>query len=93
MEAVLQHRDFGTGLPLKEVMDAFFGENTPESVKELFWKMFQCWVTKDCKIRADISDEEIALFFDQLIDLVAAAYTVHQANRAPQTGQKGNQNE
>ena len=63
-------------------MDAFFSANTPETVKTLFWSMFQCWVTKDCNLKAEISDEEIALFFDQLMDLVAAAYIVHQANRA-----------
>ncbi|MDB5024948.1 MAG: hypothetical protein JWP78_2703 [Mucilaginibacter sp.] len=63
-------------------MAIFFKVNTPESVKVLFWKIFQCWVTRDCKIKADLSDEEIALFFDQLIDLVAAAHIAHQANRA-----------
>lgn len=60
----------------------FFKRNTPESVRVLFWKMFQCWVTKDCNLKAEISDEEVALFFDQLIDLVAAAYSLRQANRA-----------
>ena len=63
-------------------MTTFFKDNTPESVKVLFWKMFQCWVTRDCNIKADLSDEEIALFFDQLIDLVAAAHILHQANGA-----------
>ncbi|MFI5161231.1 MAG: hypothetical protein ACHQHN_08130 [Sphingobacteriales bacterium] len=89
MEAVFAHKDFNFELPLKEVMETFFGVNTPESVKELFFRMFQCWVTKECNIKAEISDEEMALFFDQLTDLVAAAYTVHQANRALQTGQEG----
>jgi hypothetical protein len=89
MEAVFINKDLTSGLPLKKVMDAFFSANTPESVKNLFWKMFQCWATKDCKIKAEISDEEVALFFDQLIDLVAAAYIVHQANRVSPNQQEG----
>ncbi|MFI5162360.1 MAG: hypothetical protein ACHQHN_13860 [Sphingobacteriales bacterium] len=93
MEAVFEHTNFNEELPFKEVMSNFFGVNTPESVKALFFKMFQCWVTKDCTLKAEISDEEIALFFDQLTDLVAAAYTVHQANRASGPGQRENGHE
>jgi len=88
MEATITKYNFTAVLPLKEVMANFFKANTPESVKVLFWKFFQCWVTKDCNIKAELSDEEVALFLDQLIDLVAAAYIVHQANGAlnPQEG-------
>jgi len=93
MEAVFINKDFSSGLPLKKVMDAFFSANTPESVKTLFWSMFQCWVTKDCNLKAEISDEEIALFFDQLMDLVAAAYLVHQASRVPPAQQEGSGHE
>lgn len=74
-------------------MDSLFARNTPESVEVTFLKMFQCWTTKDCNIKAEISDEEVALFFDQLIDLVAAAYILHQANRVPETGQEGTAHE
>lgn len=74
-------------------MATFFVENTPESVKYFFWRMFQCWAVKDCKIKAEISDEEVALFFDQLMDLVAAAYIVHQANRVSPNQQEGNGHE
>jgi len=74
-------------------MDTFFNANTPDSVREFFWKVFQCWVTRDCNIKSEISDQEVALFFDQLIDLVAAAYIVHEANRVPPTGQEGNGHE
>jgi hypothetical protein len=82
MEATVIKNYLTSDLLLEEVMAIFFKVNTPESVKVLFWKMFQCWVTRDCKIKADLSDEEIALFFDQLIDLVAAAHILHQANGA-----------
>jgi len=90
MEAVviIEH-DFTASISFKDVTAKFFDDYTPESTKVLFWKFFQCWVTRECNIKADLSDEEVALFFDQLIDLVAAAYILHQANRVPETGQKG----
>ena len=93
MEAVIKYNNFKAGLSFKKVMTTFFSENSPESVKILFWKFLQCWALKDCKIKAEISDEEVALFFDQLIDLVAAAYILHEANKAPKTEQEGNQHE
>jgi hypothetical protein len=82
MEAVIIKHNFTAGKTLKEIITTFFKDNTPESTQVLFWKFFQCWVSRDCKIKADLTDEEVALFFDQLIDLVAAAHIVHQANRA-----------
>ena len=93
MEAVFINKSFTSNLSLKEVTATFFKENTPESAKIFFWKMFQCWALKDCKIKAEISDEEVALFFDQLIDLVAAAYIVHEANRVSPTRQEGIEHE
>jgi len=92
MEAVLVNKNFPSVLPLDEVLKTFFNGNTPDSAKSFFWKMFQCWVIKDCNIKAEISDEEVALFFDQLIDLVAAAYIVHQANGASNKPQGGDNN-
>lgn len=89
MEAVIINHNFSSGLTLKEVMENFFEAHTPEETKVLFWKFFQCWVTRECKIKADLSDEEVALFFDQLIDLVAAAYILHQANGVSQNQQGG----
>jgi hypothetical protein len=70
-------------------MDIFFKANTPDSVRDFFWKVFQCWVTKDCNIKGEITDEEVALLLDQLTDLVAAAFIVHQAHRALQLRQGG----
>jgi len=92
MEAVYINKNFPSVLPMEEVLNTFFSENTPESAKNFFWKMFQCWVIKDCNIKAEISDEEVALFFDQLIDLVAAAYIIHQANGAANRNQEGENN-
>jgi type II secretory pathway component PulF len=89
MEAVFTNNNFTSGLSLNGVIKTFFTANTPESVKYRFWKLFQCWVTKECNIKTEISDEEIALFFDQLNNLVAAAYTVHQANGASPNLQEG----
>ena len=43
--------------------------------------------------QSELSDEEVALFFDQLMDLVAAAYILHQANRASPNQQEGNDHE
>lgn len=79
MEAINQSNKLSQH-PWKEVMATFFQQNSPESVKLLFWRMFQCWVTKDCTIKGDVSDEEVALVFDQLIELVSAAYQLHQNN-------------
>src|SRR4051812_8753629 len=64
MEALIINHNFKANVSLKEVMSTFFRTNDPETTKVLFWKFFQCWVTKDCHIKADLSDEEVALFFD-----------------------------
>ena len=89
MKAVSYNHELTAGLSFKDATKAFFKDNTPESVKVLFWKMLQCWVTRDCNIKSDLSDKEVALFFDQLIDLVAAAHILHEANRALESGQEG----
>jgi len=89
MEAALQQNDFEAPLSLKDEVSRFFAERTPDSAKVMFWKLFQCWATKECTIKAEITDEEVALFFDQLTDLVAAAYIVHQANRVSENPQEG----
>jgi len=93
MEALIINHNFKATTSLKEVMSTFFRTNDPETTRVLFFKFFQCWVTKDCSIKAELSDEEVALFFDQLIDLVAAAYIVHQANGALNNPQEGNGHE
>jgi len=89
MEALILNHNFKASISLKEVMATFFRSNDPETTRVLLWKFFQCWVTKDCSIKAELSDEEVALFFDQLMDLVAAAYILHQANGAFTNEQEG----
>ncbi|MCC8407735.1 hypothetical protein LJ707_02260 [Mucilaginibacter sp. UR6-1] len=89
MEAAIQQYDFNASLHLSDVVSKFFANHTPEAAKVMFWKLFQCWATKECTYKAEVSDEEVALFFDQLTDLVAAAYILHQANGVPENPQKG----
>jgi hypothetical protein len=91
MEAAVINNNLASNSSFQSVMTTFFGANTPDSVTVFFWKFFQCWTTKDCAVKADISDKEVALFFDQLTDLVAAAYILHQANGVsinPQEGER-----
>ena len=83
MEAAYINDRFSSEPSLKEVVASFFKQRTPDGTKALCWKLFQCWALKDCNIKAEITDEEVALFFDQIIDLVTAAYTEHQAGRLP----------
>jgi hypothetical protein len=74
---------------LKEVITAFFNANTPDSSQVLTWKIFQCWTTRDCNFKSDVTNEEIAAFLDQLNLLVAAAYIEHQANAVSENPQQG----
>lgn len=71
---------------LQKVMASFFERNSPESVQVLFWKIFQCWVTKDCKIRGELSDAELALVLDQLLELVTAAQSLYRNSNVFNTG-------
>ena len=93
MEAVIIQPNFTSSLTFKQVMEKFFKAHTPEETKVLFWKFFQCWVTRDCNIKADLSDEEIAKFFDHLIDLITATHQLHEANAAIPGLQEGDDRE
>ncbi|MGN6639743.1 MAG: hypothetical protein ACTHJ8_12590 [Mucilaginibacter sp.] len=93
MEAAFVNNNLSSGRPLKEAISAFFNSYTPESAKALCWTIFRCWAIKECKSLADVPDQEIALFLDQLINLVAAAYIEHEANRVSQTRQEGSGDE
>ena len=81
------------GRSLKEVMTAVFNSITPDTSQVLTWKIFQCWTTRDCNFKSDVTNEEIAAFLDQLNLLVAAAYIEHQANAVSQNPQQGGSNE
>jgi hypothetical protein len=87
MEAV--HINNSSEHPLKKVISTFFHRNSLESVQLLFWKMFQCYVTKECTIKAELADEEVALVFDQIIELISVAYAVHEANWPSSNPQEG----
>lgn len=92
MEAILNN-NFSSGPPLHEVMAAFFKHHTPDSAKLLFWKVFQCWALKDCTVKAEVTDQEIALFFDQLTELVDAAYLEHRASETNPSSPKESDHE
>ncbi len=89
MEAVTTHNDQHPITSLKPTLENFFEKNTPDSVKISFLRLLQCYVLNDCDIRAEVPAKEVALFYDQLIALVDAAYLVHQANRAALTNNGG----
>jgi hypothetical protein len=71
------------------------GENLcSEIVSDKLWTIFRLAVKGGLEERGEAYVQEIALLFDQLIDLVAAAHTLHQAGGAfPSndllTGQEG----
>lgn len=90
MEAVIPYNDRTSSTSLMQTLESFFSKNTPDSVMCLVWKLFQCYVTRDCNIKAEVPDKEVALFYDQLIELVNAAYVVHQADRASINENGGN---
>ena len=93
MEAVIIQPIIASSLTIKQVMERFFKAHTPEETKVLFWKFFQCWVTRDCNIKADLSDLEVAQFFDHLMDLITATHELHEANAAVQRPQEGDDRE
>ncbi len=66
MEAAIKGHVFPAGLSPQEVISLFFRENSVESVRNLFWHLFQCWIVKDCNLKEHYTDENIALFLDQL---------------------------
>ena len=67
--------------PIQLVLEKFFSTNSEESTREIFWYLFKAWVSQP-EDKQYYSNQEIALFFDQLLELVAAAYTLHQSHRA-----------
>jgi hypothetical protein len=89
MEAVLKRPYSPSDLPPEEVIALFFENYSREVMFERAFYLFRCWVTNSCGLKEKLSDEELALFLDQLIDLVAAAFTLHQSNRVPEEPQKG----
>jgi hypothetical protein len=84
----------------QQVIASFFGAYRPETVGLLLLHAFRGIALKPPKdiAGASISENDIAALFDQLIDLVAAAATLHQADKAIQpenriTQQEGGQDD
>ncbi|HTE01446.1 MAG TPA: hypothetical protein VK668_19300 [Mucilaginibacter sp.] len=88
MEAAPNHLVKPTPLTPEQAFRAFFGAHTSESTREAFLYLFKAYVSQD-NDKKHYPEEEIALFLDQLIDLVAAASQLHQANRVPLNPQEG----
>jgi hypothetical protein len=89
MGAAVNKQNLTTSSTIHAGVAMFFKDHTPDSAKVMFWKLFQCWAMKECTIKAEVTDEEVALFFDQLNDLVSAAYVLHQANEPSANQQEG----
>jgi hypothetical protein len=89
MEAVLKQSYYPSDLPPEEVIALFFRSYSREDTRERAFYLFKCWVTNSCGLKEKLPDEELALFLDQLIDLVAAAFTLHQSNRVSKEPQEG----
>jgi hypothetical protein len=81
MEAVKKKPYHPSDLPPEEVIALFFQNYSHETMWTNAFYLFKCWTTNSCGLKENLPDQEIALFLDQLIDLVAAAFTLHQANR------------
>lgn len=93
MEAAFIYKNLYPSNSFKDILNVFFTKYSPELTHYLCLRIFQCWGVNECTTKAEISDEEIALFLDQLIDLVAAAYIVHEVNRASDSNSKEGQND
>lgn len=81
MEAGIKELPITNALSPQAVLADFFSTHTRESVWDIFLQLFKAWVESPDANRAKFRDKEIALFLDQLIDLVAAASQLHQTNR------------
>lgn len=66
----------------EEILDAFFGHYSPEEVKVTLWKIYRLAVIGKSQAISHLSEEDIALLFEQLIALVAATSAINQAGRA-----------
>lgn len=93
MEAAFIYKNLYPNNSFRDTLNIFFAKYSPELTHYLCLKIFQCWGVNECTIKAEISDEEIALFLDQLTDLVAAAHIEHQANRVSDRNAKEDSND
>ena len=81
MEAVIEHFVSGVVLSLPLAMEDFFARfSGVDTYDILLFHLFKAWVCQE-EVRKLYGEEELALFCDQLINLVAAAEQLHQGNR------------
>lgn len=73
----------------KLVLAEFFRVHSVEGVRGRLFCVLRAWAHCPVGHRSGVSDEDIALFFDQLIGLVAAASQLHQADRVAVDLQEG----
>jgi len=68
-----EQRDFQIALSL------FFSDNHPEIARYITLMIRQCWMLNDCRLKAEVSDKDVALFLLQLNELVEAAYLYNKS--------------
>ena len=92
MEAVINQSYYPPDLPPERVIALFFQSYSSEDTREHAFHLFKCWVSNSCELKENIPNQELALFLDQLIDLVAATFTLHQANRVSNNPEESKNN-
>lgn len=80
MDATITYSTSDTQLPSPKAMQVFFASNSLLSTKVKLFHFLKSYVSQP-DAQKPYTEEEITLFLDQLIVLVAAAETLHQANR------------
>ena len=55
-----------SGARLLKATESFFKDRTFGETQAIFFKLFQCWGIKECNKRIDLTNVEVALFYDQL---------------------------
>jgi hypothetical protein len=88
MEVALKTFNLRQRIAFEKALSVLFDMRSPDNAYSMFWQLFEAWTQFSAK-KMQFTDKEIALFPDQLIDLVAAAHIEHEANRASGTGQEG----
>lgn len=78
-----------SGAGLLKATESFFKDRTFGETQTIFFKLFQCWGIKECYKRIDLTNAEVALFYDQLVNLVGEAYIAYQANRPALNREEG----
>jgi len=87
MDSKIEIKSSGTGL--LKATELFFKTRTFGETKDTFFKLFQCWGIKECYKRIDLTNAEVALFYDQLLNLVGQAYITFHADKPALDGEEG----